>query len=194
MVAIAGCLGRPLASKYLSSEAVVLDLPIVKATDIYACGMSCFMVLSRYYGIPVPDDLTQRAKVAAKDHKGLSGQEMKSFLEEIGFEVFVFRGTLDDTPTGLFHHLDRARPLIVMTSDGRNRNHYEVVMGFDKPRNNIVLLDPNKGCVIVPKTVFQQNWEIAEGFTLLATLPDATVASDGRIENSPRVQQKEDRQ
>lgn len=170
ITAFAGCNRhqRPLASRWLSREAVVIDLPVVAQKELYTCGLTSLTVLCTYYGAEVPDEGRKKLAALAKQKKGVSGQEIKAFLESLGFEVFVFPGTLDHEVTGLYRHIDRGRPPIVMTSRDGRKNHYELFMGYDASRENVILLDPRRGAVILSRSRFEELWKKALRFTLLA--------------------------
>ncbi len=64
----------------------------------------------------------------------------------------------------------------MLSADG-TAHHYSLVLGYDEPRGNLVLLDPMKGEILVPRSVFERNWERCQGFTLLACRRDGTAAA-----------------
>jgi len=84
--------------------------------------------------------------------------------------VSLFTGTLDRSDTGLLRHVDLGRPAIVMTKE-RGANHYCLFIGYDPEPASVVLLDPRRGRVVLPTSVFQRLWEAASRFTLLAVPP-----------------------
>jgi ABC-type bacteriocin/lantibiotic exporter with double-glycine peptidase domain len=153
----------------LSDSAVMLDLPLVRQDELYDCGLVAMSALCQYWNVPIPPE--QRADLAkrAADEKGLSGGELRQALESDGMEVFLFHGTLDRGDTGLYGHLDAGRPLLVMVSPGGDMHHYCLVLGYDEPKKNVVLLDPARGQVIRPIAAFERGWESCQRFTLLAT-------------------------
>jgi len=116
----------------------------------------------------VPAD--QRASLArlASDEKGLSGNELRAALESRGLETFLFRGALDRSDIGVYKQIDAGRPLVVMVSPDGKAHHYCLVLGYDEPRQNVVLLDPARGQVLRTTRQFDKDWEACERFTLLA--------------------------
>ena len=82
--------------------------------------------------------------------------------------MFVYRGTLADGASGLYGHVDRGRPPIVMLSRDGALHHYCLVLGYDPPTGHVVLLDPRKGRVLLPEEVFEHTWANSHHFTLLA--------------------------
>jgi len=172
VLALASCRSAVVEPPLLSDSAVMLDLPLVRQDEMYNCGLAAISALCQYWDVSIPGD--QRTELArlAKEERGLSGGELRDALVKDGMEVFLFRGTLDRSETGLFRHLDAGRPLLVMLSpDGRGEkgHHYCLVLGYDEPRKNLVLLDPARGEVLRPCSVFEHMWESCRNFTLLAT-------------------------
>ncbi len=168
LLVVAGCNATPMRAAPLSESAVRLDLPLVRQDALYDCGLASISALCQYWGIDVPDE--QRVELArtAEDNAGLSGDEVRAALEALGLEVYLFTGSLDRTATGIYAHVDAGRPPLVMVSNDAAVHHYELVLGYDDERSNVILLDPEKGEVVVPVTVFDRRWALCQRFTLLA--------------------------
>jgi ABC-type bacteriocin/lantibiotic exporter with double-glycine peptidase domain len=166
LLAGAGCRAAPMSP--LSDSAVRLDLPLVHQDALYECGLASISALCQYWGVVIPVD--ERASLAqtAADNAGLSGSELRAELEQLGLEVYLFEGTLDRATTGIYAHVDAGRPPLVMLSADGTGHHYELVLGYDEPRGNLILLDPMKGEILVPVAVFERNWKRCQRFTLLA--------------------------
>jgi predicted double-glycine peptidase len=147
---------------------VRLDLPLVRQDALYDCGLASISALCQYWMVEVSAEERVRLARTAEDSAGLSGTEVRTALEGLGLEVYLFEGSLDRTLTGLYRHVDDGRPPLVMVSSDGTRNHYELVLGYDEERNNLILLDPMKGEILVPVTVFERNWDRCQRFTLLA--------------------------
>lgn len=160
-----GCRTRP---PVLSDEAVVLELPVVRQDELWECGLVSITALTSYYGIEMPAERRAGLAETAAEGEGLSGAELRAALEPLGLEVFVFPGTLDGGPAGLYGHVDRGRPPLVMLSSDGSAHHYCLVLGYDPPRGHVVLLDPRRGRVVLPEEVFERSWERSSRFTLLA--------------------------
>jgi len=114
----------------------------------------------------------------AHDRRGLSGAELRDALEKLGMEVFIFPGALDHSQTGLYHHADEGRPLIVMRATKNKTNHYCLLLGYDEPLGNVFLLDPIQGRICTPAPVFEQEWQRTGCFTLLAVPARAESIAD----------------
>ena len=155
--------------KVLSDQAVLLDLPVVHQTSANLCGEVALEMLTRYYGVPLTAGQEVQLKKEADREKGLPGSALKEVLEEQGYFVAVFSGSLDRKVSGLYHHLDLKRPLIVMIEgSGRDRNHYVLAVGYDEGTDTIVLLDPVRGEIVMPLINFRKAWGKVDDFTMLA--------------------------
>jgi ABC-type bacteriocin/lantibiotic exporter with double-glycine peptidase domain len=177
---VAGCATTaPATRAAFSSEARVLDLPFLEQDEMYACGLVSVQVLCSYWNVPI--DAAERARLAhiAETEEGITGGQLRESLEGLGFETYLFHGTLDHDATGLFRHVDERRPPLVMLTPEPERRHYVLVIGYDEPERNICLLDPVRGRVIVPYETFETSWAGCERFTLLAVPrpPDDTTTT-----------------
>ena len=178
-LAIAGALAALLAGcraqterVELSDRAVVLELPFVRQDELYECGLASISALCQYWGVAIPDPDRAELAAMAVEREGLSGAELRAALERLGLEVFLFEGALDHSPTGLYAHVDKGRPPIVMLARGRGEHHYCLFLGYDEPRGNVLLLDPVRGSVMLPAPAFERDWVQARRFTLLALPPN----------------------
>ncbi len=157
----------------LSDRAVLLDLPVVRQTSPNLCGEVALEMLTRFYNVPLTQEQENRLRKTAEQEKGLTGSILKGVLEEQGYFVAVFSGTLDRKVSGLYRHLDLGRPLIVMIEgDGADKNHYVLAVGYDEGTEAVVLLDPARGEIAVPLARFRKLWTKVDHFTLLAMPKD----------------------
>jgi predicted double-glycine peptidase len=163
-----GCATNP-GLKTLSDQAVLLDLPVVRQTSSNLCGEVALEMLTRYYNVLLTDQQETRLKNEANQKKGITGSTLKEVLEEQGYFVAVFSGTLDRKVSGLYRHLDLKRPLIVMIEgNGPDKNHYVLAVGYDEGTNVLVLLDPVRGQIAMPLINFRKVWKKVDNFTMLA--------------------------
>jgi ABC-type bacteriocin/lantibiotic exporter with double-glycine peptidase domain len=147
---------------------VRLDLPLVQQDELYACGLASMSALAQYWGVAIPSEERLALARTAAEEQGLSGRDLRTTLEGLGLDVFVFRGGLDRGPTGVFTAIDAGHPLLVMISPDGTTHHYCLVLGYDAPRYTLILLDPRRGETLVPVDVFDREWARCERFTLLA--------------------------
>ena len=137
---------KPTLADSLSSKAVHIEVAKILQQSEESCGLASVDMLTSHYGVTLNDSLRNQMleEVAAKN--SISGSTLKQVLEKAGYRVAVFPGTLDEEPTGLYRHLKRNRPLIVLLSSSENQvGHYCLVTGFDPKNEWIVLVDPTKG-------------------------------------------------
>jgi len=168
LLALGACRSANPEAPMLSESAVTLDLPLVRQDELHECGLSAIAALCQYWSREIPAELRADLAKRAKEEEGLSGGELRSALEAVGLETFLFRGTLDRSDTGLYKHVDAGRPLLVMFSIDEEHNHYGLVLGYDEPRKTLVLLDPARGEVLRRIEVFEKSWKDCNQFTLLA--------------------------
>jgi ABC-type bacteriocin/lantibiotic exporter with double-glycine peptidase domain len=165
---LSSCRSARVEPTLLSESAVVLDIPLVRQDDLYNCGLAAISALCQYWDVSIPPEQREILTQKAKDEKGLAGSELRDALQKDGMEVYLFRGTLDRAETGIYRHLDAGRPLLVMLSPDGKGHHYCLLLGYDEPRRNLVLLDPARGEVLRSVPVFERAWEDCQCFTLLA--------------------------
>jgi ABC-type bacteriocin/lantibiotic exporter with double-glycine peptidase domain len=152
---------------HLSPEAVITYPPFIRQESPDLCGLAAAKMIAAYYGQNLnPEDLSA-VESTAKKMGGASGQEMKNLLQNSGFEVSVFPGSLKAGGHNIFSEIDRARPLIVMLKKG-TESHYMVLDGYDPKKNLVILNDPRDGPIALPIKNFKMGWESAGKFTLLA--------------------------
>ena len=142
---------------------------MVRQTAPNLCGEVALEMLTRYYNVPLTAEQESRLKKDANQKEGIPGSSLKKILEEQGYFVAVFSGTLDRKVSGLYRHLDLRRPLIVMIEgESADKNHYVLAVGYDEGTNAIVLLDPVRGEMAMPVMNFQKVWKKVDNFTMLA--------------------------
>ena len=154
----------------LTKNARVLEAPVELQAAPNLCGVAALDMLTGYYGRPLKAGELEGLKDEAAATDGISGATLKAVLEEAGYFVAVFAGTLGREESGLYHHLDLKRPLIVMTR--KQPRHYWVAVGYDETAGMLVLLDPASGKLAMPTADFMPAWKEANFFTLLA-IPSA---------------------
>jgi len=176
---LAACTLAPRAAEPLSVTAhtVLLVVPPVPQEELNECGLASLAVLCGYLDVAIPDELRQRLAALAREREGLSGEELRAALLELGLEAFLFRGSLDGTSTGLYHQIERGRlPLVMISRDGESL-HTCLVTGFDLSTRSVYLYDPARGHLRLPEDDFDALWTKARHFTLLA-LPSTASARE----------------
>lgn len=163
-----GCQSLDQKPEPLSASAVRLELPLERQSGANDCGVAALISLCRHWGI----ELEPAARTALEEHAaandGLSGTELCTALNERELETFLYRGTLDRSALGLYPQIDAGRPLLVMLERLDGSRHYVLVIGYDEPRENLILLDAQVGEILVPRVLFERDWSACAHFTLLA--------------------------
>jgi hypothetical protein len=136
-------------------------------------------MITRYYGIPMSTKQHQKLVREAMEVGGVYGKTLKSAFEESGYFTVVLQGSLDHGDTGLYRHLSRGRPVVVMFKRSKDAiGHYVVVTGYDPAQDVLVIADPIRGRRIESHRNFLSKWELSERFTLLA-VPLSMKSADG---------------
>jgi len=159
-----GCAsGRPRTSAH-----ALLTVPFEGQSGPRLGALACVGMLTRSYGRLMSPAALQGLVDEAQATGGVSAASLKAALEEAGYDVAVFPGRLDHSLYGLYPSLDQGRPVIVM--DGTGPPHYSLLVGYDQAKGTILLLDPAVGQVLMPARAFEDPWDQAHHFALLATL------------------------
>ncbi|MDD5772374.1 MAG: papain-like cysteine protease family protein [bacterium] len=152
-----------------SDKAILLELPFEAQKKPNLCGLASVEMLTRYYGIRLNDVQRNTLIDEAEKNQGITGTALKTVLEEAGYFVAVFPGTLDHESTGIYRHLDSRRPLMLMLeAENDKANHYVILTGYDPERDIIIISDPGKGRIVMSLDNFKKRWELLNNFALLA--------------------------
>jgi ABC-type bacteriocin/lantibiotic exporter with double-glycine peptidase domain len=151
----------------LSKQAQRLQIPFHRQAASNLCGLASLDMLTGYYKLPLKAGEADGLKEEADTTDGISGKSLQLALEEAGYGVRIFPGTLDRQITGLYRQIDMERPCILMT--GAAPRHYWVLSGYDEHTSMLVFMDPASGLVAMDVSDFVKIWKQANFFTLLAT-------------------------
>jgi ABC-type bacteriocin/lantibiotic exporter with double-glycine peptidase domain len=173
LVFVSGCSSFSGSSKKtisLSDEAVVLKVEFEKQKKENLCGLNSLVMLMRYWKVPGKPEVEKELAIQAESENGLSGNAVQKYLEECGFNVYLFNGVLSgDSRRSLFYHIDRGRPVLLLVSTGTGaKGHYMLITGYDAPQNRVVFIDPVRGRMALSYDKFERMWEPCERFSLLA--------------------------
>src|SRR5512146_682589 len=155
-----------------SPPGVWLDVPFVRQ-EKDGCGAASVAMVMQYWlkqqgrsADPGADAvLIQRALYSAQGH-GIYASDLQHYLEQQGFQTFVFSGRWPD----LRQHLEKGRPLIASLKPGGGEpQHYVVVAGLDWERGLVMINDPAQRKLLKQdRSQFEKEWKAAGGWTLLA--------------------------
>ncbi|MCL4402567.1 MAG: C39 family peptidase [Acidobacteria bacterium] len=147
-----------------------LDVPFVRQVGA-GCGAAAAAMVIQYWAARDPRLAAAAAGTERINEdlpaagRGIPGKHLKAYLEERGFEVFVFNGDRAD----LENEFRKGRPLVVCFAPrgARGPLHYAVVAGVDGKA--VWLNDPARGKLIrEPLRSFQPAWNLTENWSLLA--------------------------
>ena len=153
----------------LSRQAFVFDVPFIKQETPRQCGLAASQMICSYYQQEMNKTQVDWMKNFSKTGAGLMGAEVSAALRAADYETAVFAGTLSHGKNGIYYHLDRKRPLMVMiTAKDQKSSHYDILRGYDPKKGLLLLLDPASGPMTVLEKDFEPAWKRANHFTLLA--------------------------
>ncbi|HZM00167.1 MAG TPA: cysteine peptidase family C39 domain-containing protein [Planctomycetota bacterium] len=171
IAAIAGggaATGCSAPQRTLPAGSIELPVDPVRQSDAHDCGAATLDALAAYHGARLDDESRRQLAECAAGSEGLTGADLRSALEPAGLDVFLFRGTPDHAPTGLWRALEGGLPPVVAISSAPGRNHFVLLVGYDPRSGDVAVLDPAQGRLVIPADRFLDCWRGAERFTLLA--------------------------
>jgi len=153
----------------LSHQTVQLAVPFEKQETARQCGLAAAKMVCGYYGQKFNETQEDWLKTVSKAGDGIMGSELVVSLRAADYDTAVFQGTLDKKKTGLYYHLDKRRPLVIMiTSKDGKASHYDVLTGYDAKNSLLLVLDPASGPLTLSTVDLLPAWKRANYFTLLA--------------------------
>ncbi len=148
---------------------VVENFPLVRQVDRDDCGGAALASVLRFWGHAATPESVEAA-IGRKD-RHLSAGDMAQHARERGLRAYVFNGTMDD----VVYELEQGRPIIVgLGKEFGTKDvlaHYEVVVGYERRKRLVLLLDPGRGWQIDTVAGFSKEWARSGRVTLVAFLP-----------------------
>lgn len=152
------------------AQAAWLDVPFVRQIRA-GCGAAAIAMVIQYWARQEPAlahaaaDTERIDRMLPPSPKGIQGSALKRYLQQNGFDAFIFRGERSD----LEDQFAKGRPLVVCLGyKGAGAwLHYAVVVGID--RNVVWLNDPARGKLIREDLArFEAAWRETDQWSLLA--------------------------
>jgi ABC-type bacteriocin/lantibiotic exporter with double-glycine peptidase domain len=162
-------------SLFAADPGIWLDVPFVKQPQD-GCGAASIAMVMQYWRLkqfradgPTAEQI-QRALYSKAAH-GIYASDMVRYFQQNRYAAFEFAGDWPD----LKQHLEKGRPLIVALKPGSQAPlHYVVIAGLDEERDLVLMNDPAQRKLLKEdRSRFEQEWERAGGWTLLA-LPESS--------------------
>ena len=145
------------------NNACFVDVPFIKQEKNF-CGAASLAMVFKYWGKNI-SQYSIADKIYDKSKKGISSKSLKSYSEERGFLVFIYKGGLEN----IKENIKKGRPLIVALSAGAPGGfHYVVIVGYDENLSLILVNDPYSEKLKEMKIKeFIKRWENSNYWTLL---------------------------
>jgi tetratricopeptide (TPR) repeat protein len=148
--------------------------------DEYQCGPAALAMALAWSGLDIqPAELTEKVYTAAL--KGSLQPAMVAGARRSGRLAYVISGT-----EALIREIAAGHPVIVLQNLGLSWIpvwHYAVAVGYDTPRDEVMLHSGLNARQRLSMTVFQNTWARAEDWGLLVLKPDElpATATEGRF-------------
>jgi predicted double-glycine peptidase len=148
---------------------MVAKFPRVLQEKDRDCGAAALAAVLRFWGHSATPASVE-AGIGRKNSR-LSAGDMAAYAKKQGLRSYAFYGTMTD----IVYELRRGRPVIVGVgkpiSDEKALAHYEVVVGYEPEKKQVLLLDPARGWQIDSLEGFGREWVLSKGVTLVAFAP-----------------------
>jgi ABC-type bacteriocin/lantibiotic exporter with double-glycine peptidase domain len=170
---LGGCFSnaRPFAPTTFAREAgwvSVSSVPVVQQEGGKNCGAAVAAMLLRYWGMPALQEDVRAASGVPAD-RGLRAEFLRRYLRDRGLQAFLFEGSFGDFE----RELARGRPILVgvvkvVSTD--TYAHYQLVVGVNRAREEIVVIDPQDGWSVYSFEGFMREWTPTH-FLTMAVFP-----------------------
>jgi predicted double-glycine peptidase len=161
------------------------NFPLVLQEKGDDCGAAALSAVVRYWGYPASAQSIE-ASLGREDRR-LQAADMEAYARSVGLRSYVFYGTMKD----VVHELERGRPVVVglgkMIEEKKALSHYEVVVGYEPEKKQVLLLDPGRGFQVVSLDSFAREWAVSKGVTMVAMPENRAVGTDAKSAISERA-------
>jgi predicted double-glycine peptidase len=164
---------------------MVRNFPYVAQANDNDCGAAALAAVLRFWGHPASAQSIEAALGRADNR--LKAGDMETYARSFGMQSYVFFGTMKD----IVHELEQGRPVIVglgkmFDDDKKAISHYEVVVGYEPNKKQLLLLDPAHGWQVDSLDGFAKEWAVSKAVTLVA-FPETGAAFAGATESVPKA-------
>lgn len=151
-----------------SGWVLVPDVPFFGPASPDECGVAALAMVLRFWGVGLTPDVILDA-YQPSGGRPFAAAELRDVARAQGLEAWVVRGDAGD----LAAEVERGHPVIVRLSRQRAGNaHYEVVIGVNPSRQEILTLDPEVGLRRGSIEAFARDWATAERLTIVFARPE----------------------
>jgi ABC-type bacteriocin/lantibiotic exporter with double-glycine peptidase domain len=147
---------------------MVSKFPLVLQDESHDCGAAALASVLKFWGHTTTP---QTIEAALGKNERLRAGDMAAYAKKAGLQSYVFYGTMTD----VVYELRRGRPVIVglgkAIGEKKALAHYQVVVGYEPEKKQVLLLDPGRGWQIDSLEGFAEEWARSKGVTIVAFLP-----------------------
>lgn len=151
----------------------VTSVPALRQHGERDCGAAVTAMVLVYWGLPTSEADVRAASGVASD-QGLPAEILRAYLRARGLVAFLFEGSFDDFE----HELDGGRPVVVGVLKPYTTKiyaHYQLVVGMNRIRQEVVVIDPADGWRVYSFEGFVREWKPTHFLTLaVSPAPAAT--------------------
>jgi tetratricopeptide (TPR) repeat protein len=162
----------------LAMRAAIPDIPFYAQED-YQCGPAALAMVASAAGVPLkPEDLVEHVYLPAR--QGSLQQEMMATARRYGLLAYQ----IDPHVEGLLREIEAGNPVVVLQNLGLQampKWHYAVAIGYDRPRNKMILHSGLTERMEMSLFTFEHTWARSGYWGMLVMQPDqlpATVQAD----------------
>ena len=153
----------------LKPYAELVDVPFFPQ-EAFQCGPAALATVLQAKGVRVvPDDLTKQIFLPGR--KGSLQVEMRSATRRQGMLAVTMSGRIKD----LLTEVTNGNPVVVLQNLGLSwypRWHYAVVVGYDLPRENIILRSGKERRQVMALTTFEHTWQRSNYWAIVVVPPN----------------------
>ncbi len=150
-------------------SAELKSVPFFPQED-YQCGPASLATVLQAKGRNVtPNDLTKQVFLPGR--KGSLQVEMRSATRQQGMLAVTMAGRMKD----LFTEVNNGNPVVVLQNLGLSwypRWHYAVVIGYDLPRENVILRSGTIERQVMAMTTFEHTWKRSNYWGIVVVPPN----------------------
>jgi predicted double-glycine peptidase len=162
---------------------MVRNFPHVAQKGGEDCGAASLAAVLRFWGHPATPESIE-ASLGRADNR-LQAGDMQAYAKSLGLRSYVFYGTMKD----VMHEVEQGRPVIVglgkMVDEKKALSHYEVVVGYEPTKKQVLLLDPARGWQVDSFDGFAKEWAISKAVTIVAFPEAASSTAGGEAMEAP---------
>lgn len=153
----------------LKPKAELVDVPFFPQ-EAFQCGPAALATALQAKGVKVaPDDLTKQIFLPGR--KGSLQVEMRSATRRQGMLAVTMSGRIKD----LLTEVANGNPVVVLQNLGLNwypRWHYAVVVGYDLPKENLILRSGKEQRQVMAMTTFEHTWKRGNYWGIVVVPPN----------------------